>query len=113
MGILIFQIKLKDLFIGIPQNQPFFERNSLEFSLTLINFLGHPNIKLFITQGGLQSTEESIMYGVPMLIMPFFGDQPYNAKRLEYKKVGRIVFHQSLKKENLKEQIMEVINNPM
>lgn len=76
--------------------------------------LGHPNIKLFITQGGLQSTEESIMYHVPMLVMPFFGDQPYNAKRLEYKKVAKIVFHQhGLNKDTLKDLIMEVIDNPM
>lgn len=75
--------------------------------------LGHPNIKLFITQGGLQSTEEAIYYHVPMLAMPFFGDQPYNAKRMEYKGISRTIFHQQgLQKETLKNLIMEVIRNP-
>lgn len=77
-------------------------------------FLGHPNIKLFITQGGLQSIEEAIMYHVPMLVMPFFGDQPYSAKRMEYKKVARTIFHQQgLHKETLKGLILDVIKNPM
>ncbi|KAK9892168.1 hypothetical protein WA026_018370, partial [Henosepilachna vigintioctopunctata] len=44
--------------------------------------LAHPNVKLFVTQGGLQSSEEAIANAVPLVIIPFLGDQPMNAKIL-------------------------------
>lgn len=37
--------------------------------------LSHPNVRLFLSHGGLFSTEESVYNGVPMLIFPFFSDQ--------------------------------------
>jgi glucuronosyltransferase len=39
------------------------------------DILAHPNVKLFITHGGLFGTLESIHRGVPMLFIPFYGDQ--------------------------------------
>ncbi|KAF5287369.1 hypothetical protein FQA39_LY15972 [Lamprigera yunnana] len=74
--------------------------------------LNHPNIKLFITQGGLQSTEEAIYARVPMVALPFFGDQEYNAKSVESRGFGLMVDHRTLKKEEFKTTILEVINNP-
>jgi len=47
------------------------------------DLLGHPKIKMFITHCGLGGMEESIFNGVPLLGMPFFGDQPLNAKEAE------------------------------
>merc|ERR1712087_991039 len=35
--------------------------------------------KAFLSHGGGNSVRESVAAGVPMLIMPFFGDQPMNA----------------------------------
>ncbi|KAF7278195.1 hypothetical protein GWI33_008689 [Rhynchophorus ferrugineus] len=45
------------------------------------DILAHPNVKLFISHGGLLSLTETIHYGVPILVIPVFGDQPANAKR--------------------------------
>lgn len=42
--------------------------------------VAHPNVKLFISHGGLGSIMESKYYGVPVLVIPFFGDQPSNAE---------------------------------
>nr|QIK00360.1 UDP-glycosyltransferase [Xylotrechus quadripes] len=73
--------------------------------------LRHPNIKLFITQGGFQSMEEAIYSAVPMVVIPFFVDQRHNAKLIEKKGVGKIVRRASLTKEDFMNSINEVLNN--
>lgn len=45
--------------------------------------LAHPNVKLFITHGGLLSTMEAIYHGVPVIGIPIFGDQTLNMLRAE------------------------------
>ncbi|KAJ8931963.1 hypothetical protein NQ314_015082 [Rhamnusium bicolor] len=73
----------------------------------------HPNIKLFISQGGIQSIEEAIFTHVPMVVMPFYGDQLKNARIVERKEFGKFVNHKPmLIKEGLKNAIVEVISNP-
>nr|QPA18378.1 UDP-gluconosyltransferase [Trialeurodes vaporariorum] len=39
------------------------------------SLLAHPKIKLFIMQGGLQSYQEAVHYGVPTVGIPWFSDQ--------------------------------------
>ncbi|KAJ8930797.1 hypothetical protein NQ314_016374, partial [Rhamnusium bicolor] len=73
----------------------------------------HPNVVLFITQCGLQSMEEAILSHVPLVGMPFFGDQNSNAKIIDDKGVGLTISHRSISKELFKETILEVINNPV
>jgi glucuronosyltransferase len=47
------------------------------------DILGHPNLKMFITHGGLLSTEEAVYHGVPLIGFPMFGDQDWNMKHSE------------------------------
>ncbi|KAK5640041.1 hypothetical protein RI129_010852 [Pyrocoelia pectoralis] len=74
--------------------------------------LKHPNIKLFITQGGLQSTDEAIYDHVPMVGMPFFADQHMNVEKMVSKGMGLSINYIDLKKEDFKATILEVITNP-
>lgn len=39
------------------------------------DILAHKNVKLFITHGGTFGTTEGVYHGVPMLFIPFYGDQ--------------------------------------
>lgn len=39
------------------------------------DILAHKNIRLFITHGGTFGTVEGVYNGVPMLFIPFYGDQ--------------------------------------
>lgn len=73
--------------------------------------LRHPNIKVFITQCGLQSMEEAIMNHIPLVGVPFFADQPSNAAMMANKGFGIHLDHSKLTKELFKETILEVINN--
>ncbi|MFI9414672.1 glycosyltransferase [Nocardia gamkensis] len=41
------------------------------------------NVDLFITHGGLNSMRDTITYGVPHLVLPFFADHPGNAVRCD------------------------------
>lgn len=50
--------------------------------------LGHPKCKLFITHGGLSSLHETIYHGVPVIGIPFFGDQDWNMEQVEYHGIG-------------------------
>lgn len=74
--------------------------------------VGHPNIKLFITQGGSQSTEEAISFHIPIVGMPFFADQQSNIRRLLHKGIGLAVDYKTIDKVQFKETILDVMNNP-
>ncbi|XP_046491809.1 UDP-glycosyltransferase UGT5-like [Neodiprion pinetum] len=45
--------------------------------------IAHPNIKVFIYQGGLQSTEEAVSNGVPLIGLPVMSDQDMNVRKME------------------------------
>ncbi|KAJ8971084.1 hypothetical protein NQ317_019256, partial [Molorchus minor] len=72
--------------------------------------LRHPNIKLFITQGGFHSMEEAIYSGVPMIAIPIFIDQKYNGQIMEAKGIGKIVNKMTVKMD-LRSAIMDILNN--
>lgn len=44
--------------------------------------LDHPSTSLFLSHCGTGSVMETVVHGVPVIGMPFFGDQPANCKRL-------------------------------
>ncbi|KAI3408160.1 hypothetical protein GPALN_012008 [Globodera pallida] len=48
----------------------------------------HPKTRAFVSHCGLNSLTESVRAGVPILVIPLFGDQKYNAILAEHKGVG-------------------------
>ncbi|XP_018561528.1 UDP-glucuronosyltransferase 2B7-like isoform X2 [Anoplophora glabripennis] len=74
--------------------------------------LNHPNLKLFVSQGGLQSVEEGIYGEVPFVIIPFIADQFQNARMLENKGVAIVLDKNNLNKHVLKSAILKVMNDP-
>lgn len=45
--------------------------------------LNHPNTIAFVTQGGVQSSDESLQAQVPMVCLPMMGDQFYHCAKLQ------------------------------
>ncbi|XP_044746168.1 UDP-glycosyltransferase UGT5-like [Coccinella septempunctata] len=70
--------------------------------------LAHPNVKVFVTQGGLQSSEEAISNAVPLVVIPFLSDQPLNAKILTSKGMAETISPKDLNRTILTETIMKV-----
>ncbi|XP_062122454.1 UDP-glycosyltransferase UGT5-like [Drosophila sulfurigaster albostrigata] len=75
--------------------------------------LEHPNMKLFITNGGLLSTIESIYSGVPMLGMPIYFDQFDNVERMVKVGIARKLDINKLTDEQLMNNIKELLENPI
>ncbi|CAL8104508.1 unnamed protein product [Orchesella dallaii] len=74
--------------------------------------LGHPNIRLFMTHGGLLSTQESVYHGVPVLGLPVFGDQDLNVLQAERGGYAKMVEIVDITEEKLESAILELIDNP-
>lgn len=79
--------------------------------LTIYIFLAHPKIKLFIYQGGQQSTEEAINFGVPLIGFPILADQDYLAKRIEALGMGKYFDIRTITSDQFENAIKEIITN--
>ena len=75
------------------------------------DILAHPNMKLFITHCGANSQFEALYHAVPMLNFPFYADQPYNAKRADYKGYSRTLTMAGLNTSYLVENIQQMVYN--
>ncbi|CAA69602.1 ecdysteroid UDP-glucosyltransferase [Lacanobia oleracea granulovirus] len=73
--------------------------------------LNHPHIKVFITQGGVQSTDEAVNSGVPMIGIPIMGDQFYNVRRYTELGIGEKVNILRLEEEGLDRKIKNLVHN--
>ncbi|KAH8383542.1 hypothetical protein KR009_009258, partial [Drosophila setifemur] len=74
--------------------------------------LEHPNIRLFITHGGLLSIMEGIYSGVPMLGLPVFFDHFENLHRLKLSGMAEVLDSESLSTDSVTSTIRELIGNP-
>lgn len=79
--------------------------------LPQITILKHPNVKCFISHGGHNGVQESIVYGKPIIIIPFFYDQILNAQWARERGYGIEIPHAQLTKANLKSAIENIISD--
>ncbi|XP_045506842.1 UDP-glucosyltransferase 2-like [Colias croceus] len=75
------------------------------------DLLKHPKIKLFITQGGLQSTDEAISAGVPLIGIPLLADQWYNVEKYVFHKIGLHQDYSSITAEGFKNALDTILHN--
>lgn len=72
----------------------------------------HPNLALFVTHGGLLSQLEAFNAGVPVVAIPFFGDQPYNAVIYQTLGMGRGLKLTDVNEKSMTDTILSVIGKP-
>jgi MGT family glycosyltransferase len=97
------KVKLADLG-EIPQN--FIVKNYVP----QIEVLKHT--KLFITHGGMNSTNEALYYGVPLVVIPQGADQPIIGGQVAKIGAGITLQMQSLTANQLREAADHVLNEP-
>lgn len=76
------------------------------------DILAHPNVKIFITHGGLLSTLESLYHGVPVIGIPIFGDQYLNMAKAERGGYGLSVSYAEISEKKLSNSIKMILNDP-
>ncbi|CAG7833890.1 unnamed protein product [Allacma fusca] len=76
------------------------------------DILGHPNVKIFITHGGLLSTQEAAYHGVPLLAIPVFADQDLNAQQAVTSGYALSLEILDLSEEEIETKINQLISDP-
>lgn len=76
------------------------------------DILAHPNLRLFITHGGISSLMETTNLGVPILGIPFFGDQHKNLVLLEQRGYALIQPFRTLTKESFLSKVQTMLEDP-
>ncbi|XP_065075833.1 UDP-glycosyltransferase UGT5-like [Ochlerotatus camptorhynchus] len=74
--------------------------------------LAHPNVKLFITHGGLLGSTESLYHGKPMVGVPIYGDQRLNMARAKNAGYGTHIEYEHLSEESISRAIRTVLDDP-
>jgi len=66
---------------------------------------------IFVTHGGMNSISEALVYGVPMVVIPFMSDQPTNARRIEELGLGKKLDYRMINSELLRTTVLSVMND--
>ncbi|XP_032521446.2 UDP-glucosyltransferase 2-like [Danaus plexippus] len=73
--------------------------------------LCHPNVKLFISHGGLLGTQEAVACSVPILMVPLYADQALNARAMSDRGVARIVTLRDSTTEIWRDALRQLLTN--
>lgn len=74
--------------------------------------LGHPNVKLFFSHGGLNGVSEAAFHGVPVAGFPFIGEQWDNVQRLAYRNMCEIIDPSAFTVESMVATLQGMLKDP-
>lgn len=74
--------------------------------------LSHPTIRVFVSHCGMNSINESLYFGKPILALPFLGDQYYNAARLLDLGVALKLNKKTIKSDEVRQKVDLLVKNP-
>ncbi|XP_059622866.1 UDP-glucosyltransferase 2-like, partial [Phlebotomus argentipes] len=76
------------------------------------DILAHENVRLFITHCGLGAMNEAKYHGVPIVGIPFYDDQSFNAMTAEDEGWAVILDHRKFSEDSFVQAINEVLGDP-
>jgi UDP:flavonoid glycosyltransferase YjiC (YdhE family) len=74
--------------------------------------LSHAAVRAFVSHCGMNSINEALYWGKPILALPFFGDQHYNAARIVDLGVALKLNKQSFDSAEVRQKINHLLSNP-
>ncbi|XP_065332906.1 uncharacterized protein LOC135934838 [Cloeon dipterum] len=75
------------------------------------DILAHPNVKVFITHGGLLSAQEAAFHGVALIGIPIFGDQMLNVKQAERAGYAVVVNYHTISESSFSAAIAKALHD--
>lgn len=76
-----------------------------------VEVLQHTSV--FLTHCGMNSVNEAILAGVPIVAMPFINDQIENANQIERLKIGKKIHSFPSRASEIESAVLELLNNSM
>ncbi|XP_011172227.1 UDP-glucosyltransferase 2 [Solenopsis invicta] len=73
--------------------------------------LAHPKVIAYMMQGGLQSLQEAVHYAVPVVAIPFFGDQYFNARKILDAGIGLTLDIDTITENSIVQTLTEIVEN--
>ncbi|SEN41152.1 glycosyltransferase, MGT family [Chitinophaga rupis] len=70
-----------------------------------------PHVDVFVTHGGLNSTMESLFYGIPLVVLPTIKEQETTAARVRELQLGIVPDKSNLTSASLREAVNYVLQN--
>lgn len=78
--------------------------------LPQIDILCHPNVKVFMSHGGMMGTSEGVYCQKPTIITPIYGDQYLNGAALEHRGMGIVLHYNQLTRESIVETVERILS---
>ncbi|XP_038647816.1 2-hydroxyacylsphingosine 1-beta-galactosyltransferase isoform X2 [Scyliorhinus canicula] len=76
------------------------------------DLLGHPNIRGFLSHGGLNGIFEAMYHGVPVVGIPLFGDHYDTMTRVHAKGMGISINWKTMTEDDLYNAMLAIITDP-
>lgn len=71
--------------------------------------LCHPNVRAFVSHGGLMGSSEAAHCGVPTVLTPMYGDQFMNSAAFVNRKMGVVVNYEDITRDTMLAALREVL----
>lgn len=75
------------------------------------DILAHPNTKVFVSHMGIGGYNEAMFHSVPVLAIPFAGDQFTNGKRAENEGWAEVIQYPELTQETFEKKLFNLLND--
>ncbi|XP_024891145.1 UDP-glucuronosyltransferase 2B30-like [Temnothorax curvispinosus] len=79
--------------------------------LPQFDVINHPNVKCYFGHGGLLGISEGVYAGLPMILLPMFGDQFHNAAAVKTRGAAVVIEYNNLNEQTLRHALDEAFNN--